>query len=79
MLEKGEIFQTTEEVFWRKDGTSFPVEYISTPIWENMKLLGAVVVFKDITRQKQAEEEIHQGEVDKMLRNPGDIEVFSGS
>jgi len=59
-FKKGEIFQTTEEVFWRKDGTSFPVEYISTPIWENMKLLGAVVVFKDITRQKQAEEEIHQ-------------------
>ena len=59
-FRRGKIYQTSEEVFWRKDGTSFPVEYISTPIWENLKLLGAVVVFKDITEQKQAEEEILQ-------------------
>ncbi len=59
-FRKGKVYQTSEEVFWRKDGTSFPVEYISTPIWENLKLLGAVVVFKDITEQKQAEEEIHR-------------------
>ncbi|MEK9629248.1 MAG: sigma 54-interacting transcriptional regulator [Nitrospinota bacterium] len=57
-FRKGKVFQTSEEVFWRKDGTSFPVEYISTPIWKNMKLLGAVVVFKDITEQKKAQEEI---------------------
>lgn len=57
-FRKGEIFKTSEEVFWRKDGTSFPVEYISTPIWENMKLRGAVVVFRDITEEKQAQEEI---------------------
>lgn len=59
-FRRGKIYQTSEEVFWRKDGTSFPVEYISTPIWENLKLLGAVVVFKDITEKKQAEEEILQ-------------------
>lgn len=59
-FRKGEIFKTSEEVFWRKDGTSFPVEYISTPIWENLKLLGAVVVFRDITEEKKAEEEILQ-------------------
>ncbi len=59
-FRRGEVFHTSEEVFWRKDGTSFSVEYISTPIWENMKLLGAVVVFKDITEKKQAEEEILQ-------------------
>jgi formate hydrogenlyase transcriptional activator len=59
-FRRGKIYQTSEEVFWRKDGTSFPVEYISTPIWKNLKLLGAVVVFKDITKQKQAEEEILQ-------------------
>lgn len=38
-----------DEVFWRKDGSSFPVEYTSTPIFENGKLTGAVVVFSDIT------------------------------
>ncbi len=52
----GKIHHVEDEVFWRKDGTSFPIEYISTPIWdENNKLIGAVVSFKDITRRKEAE------------------------
>jgi PAS domain S-box-containing protein len=54
----GKVHTISHEVFWRKDGTSFPVEYVSTPIWENLKLRGAVVVFKDISERKQAEEEI---------------------
>ncbi len=45
------------EVFWRKDGTSFPVEYTSTPIWEGDRVAGAVVVVKDITERKRTEEE----------------------
>ncbi len=45
------------EVFWRKDGTPFPVEYVSTPIKENGKLIGAVVSFRDITERKEAEKE----------------------
>ncbi len=55
---EGRKYEVSDEVFWRKDGTPFPVEYVSTPIVENMKLLGAVVVFRDITERKQAEEEI---------------------
>lgn len=47
------------EVFWRKNGTSFPVEYISTPIRENGKTVGTVVTFDDITTRKQAEERIN--------------------
>jgi C4-dicarboxylate-specific signal transduction histidine kinase len=43
------------EVFWRKDGTSFPVEYISTPIREHGELVGVVVTFKDITVERQTE------------------------
>jgi formate hydrogenlyase transcriptional activator len=57
-FRKGKTFHASKEVFWRKDGTSFPVEYVSTPIWENMKIKGAVVIFKDITERKQAEKEI---------------------
>lgn len=41
-----------DEVFWRKNGTSFPVEYTSTPIIENDMILGAVITFRDITDRK---------------------------
>ncbi len=47
----------TNDIFWRKDGTSFPVEYVVTPILESGKATGAVVVFKDITERKKAQEE----------------------
>ena len=43
------------EVFWRKDGTSFPVEYVSTPMIEDDELMGTVVVFRDATLQKEVE------------------------
>ncbi len=55
-LKDGKVHHEENEVFWRKDGSSFPVEYISTPIWdENKKIKGAVVSFKDITWRKEAE------------------------
>jgi PAS domain S-box-containing protein len=57
----GKVHRESEEVFWRKDGTCFPVEYVSTPILEDEKLIGAVVTFRDITERKiaeQAEEQI---------------------
>ena len=58
-FKDGKVHQVEDEVFWRKDGTSFPVEYISTPIWdENNTLIGAVVSFKDITRRKKAEQDL---------------------
>lgn len=41
------------EVFWRKDGTSFPVEYWSYPLWRDDELVGAVVTFFDITDRKR--------------------------
>jgi PAS domain S-box-containing protein len=43
------------EVFWRKDGTSFPVEYTSTPIVDKGNIVGAVVTFRDITERKRME------------------------
>jgi len=47
----GNVHKVSNEVFWRKDGTSFPVEYVSAPIRENGKLVGAVVTFQDITEE----------------------------
>jgi diguanylate cyclase (GGDEF)-like protein/PAS domain S-box-containing protein len=51
-----------EEVLWRKDGSSFPVEYSSTPIIRDGKVMGAVVTFMDITKRKRAEEALRRSE-----------------
>ena len=59
-FKDGFVHHVTDEVFWRKDGTSFPVEYISTPLKENDRIVGAVVVFKDVTMRKRLEEELRK-------------------
>lgn len=57
-IKDGETHHVDDEVFWRKDGSCFPVEYTSTPIYEEGQLAGAVVVFKDISERKQSEQEL---------------------
>ena len=55
-FKDGKVRRVENEVFWRKNGTSFPVEYISTPMRdEKGKLIGAVVTFRDITQRKLSE------------------------
>jgi len=54
-IRDGQVHRVIDEVFWRKDGTAFPVEYVSTPIKEAETVVGAVIVFRDITARKQAE------------------------
>lgn len=55
-LLEGKGRRVENEVFWRKDGTSFPVEYTSTPVRdESGEIIGVVVVFTDVTARKQAE------------------------
>jgi PAS domain S-box-containing protein len=52
-LHDGQVHYCDQEVFWRKDGTSFPVAYTSTPILRDGKLDGAVVVFQEISDRKR--------------------------
>ena len=59
-FKTGTVHHVDDEVFWKKDGTSFPVEYTSTPIWNDGKLTGAVVVSMDITDRREAEKEIRR-------------------
>ena len=48
----GAVHEVCDEIFWRKDGSSFPVEYTSTPIRDDEgALLGAVVTFRDVTER----------------------------
>ncbi len=51
-----------DDIFWKKDGTSFPVEYWSHPLVRDGKTVGAVITFFDITERKKAEEALRKSE-----------------
>ena len=57
-LKEGRAHQNDTEVLWRKDGTSFPVDSYTSPIWEEDSLIGAVVTFKDISERKRLTAEL---------------------
>jgi PAS domain S-box-containing protein len=48
------------ELFWRRDGSAFAVEYSSYPIVDGGVVQGAVVTFVDISARRQAEDALRQ-------------------
>ena len=61
-FRRGEGSHVDDEVVWRADGTSFPVEYWSYPIRKDNDLMGAVVTFVDITERRRALYALQQSE-----------------
>ena len=57
-FRQGEHYHDDGEVMWRADGTSFPAEYSSHPIYKDGQVVGAVVTLQDISARKRAEEEL---------------------
>jgi PAS domain S-box-containing protein len=53
VMRSGEGVRITDEVFWRRDGTSFPVEYSAYPLFQDEEITGAVVTFLDRTARRQ--------------------------
>jgi len=51
-LLHGQTHHVTGDLFKRYDGSSFPAEYVSTPIHEKGQIIGAVILFKDITERQ---------------------------
>ncbi|WP_118132790.1 sigma 54-interacting transcriptional regulator [Oceanicella sp. SM1341] len=62
------VARVEDEVFWRKDGRPIQVEYVSTPIYDNQVLAGAVVIFRDISERKESERRLREAlaEVDAL-------------
>lgn len=56
----GAVHNVIDEVFWRKDGAPVWVEYTSTPIRDKSVLVGAVIVFRDVTQRREADEKLKQ-------------------
>jgi PAS domain S-box-containing protein len=54
--------RVVDEVFWRPNGTKFPVEYWSCPIVDRGVVTGAVVGFIDITERQALEEQLRQSQ-----------------
>jgi len=61
-IQEGIGTHVDDEVLWRADGTYFPSEYWSYPIFINGKLTGAVVTFFDISERKLAEQALKDSE-----------------
>ena len=68
-LEKDKVFNTLRDqsvrhsdsdIFWRRDGQSFPVEYTVTAIEGDTDISSACVVFKDISKRKKHEKELNK-------------------
>ena len=73
----GATVTVDSEVFWRKDGTSFPVEYVTTPLHApDGTLEGAVTIFRDITDRIHAQEEL-KAAVDRLRRSNAELERFA--
>ena len=57
VLHTGEMAQSDRDMLTRKDGTSFPVSFTAAPVRVDGEITGMVIAFRDITQQKQHEDE----------------------
>ena len=54
-FESGVGVPVGEDVFWRADGSCFPVDRSAQPIMVDGRVQGSVVTFSDISKRKEAE------------------------
>jgi len=52
-LRRCESIRMRDEVFWRHDGSAFPVEYSANPLLEDGRISGMVVAFQDISERRR--------------------------
>ena len=59
-LETGDKVNRSDQVFYRADGSSFPVEYWSYPIVKDDEHVGVVITFVDSTERLRKERELRE-------------------
>ncbi|MGI8981269.1 MAG: two-component system sensor histidine kinase NtrB [Pirellulaceae bacterium] len=61
-IQEGITHFAADDVFWKKDGTSYPVEYHSTPLYEQGRMVGAVLTFKNISEHRMLQSKLVQAQ-----------------
>lgn len=59
-LASGDTAKTLDDILWRKDGSSFPVQLAVSPMTDGLEILGVVLTFTDMTEIREAEEALKQ-------------------
>ncbi len=69
-INKGVKEHIDNEVFWRMDGSNFPVEYWAYPIYHEDSVIGSVVTFVDITERRASEMELekHRNHLEELVK-----------
>jgi len=75
--QSGSEAHCDEEVFWRKDGSSFAVEYWSHPVFRDKGCIGAVVTFLNVSDRIEADRKIKENErnLEVTLNSIGDAVI----
>ncbi len=60
VYKDGQACRVADEVFFRADGSSFPVEYTASPIKADHHIEGAVITFADVTQRKLDEQAVRE-------------------
>jgi PAS domain S-box-containing protein len=74
-FREGKGAHSDGEILWKRDGSSFPVEYWSYPILRDRKPTGSVVTFLDITERK-ATDLLLSRKVEELGRSNRELEEF---
>jgi PAS domain S-box-containing protein len=61
-FREGKGTHVDDEVFWRADGSSFPAEYWSSPMYREREIIGTVVTFMEISERKRGQEALQESE-----------------
>ena len=75
-ITDGQTREVQDELFWRQDGSTLPVEFIVTGVIEERRVTGAVLVFRDVS-ERLATERALMAQANELARSNSDLEQFA--
>lgn len=80
VIKTGQPYYSTEDLFTRKDGTTFPISVLTSPIFDNGRIVASVTAFRDITEFKNQENALrkaHEKLEEKVRERTADLEKLN--